>query len=95
VAVENGSLTPSELRYIHANNVMFGISDIYQGDVTVYGNTKIYHLYQAVKICGVPFFVQSISHQIDLSTKTWTTSYGLTYYNAEGPRYDKEGNKFI
>lgn len=94
VAVENGSLTPSELRYIHANNVMFGISDIYQGDVTVFGNTKINHLYQAVKICGVQFFVQSISHQMDLSTKTWTTSYGLTYFNKNGLRYDKKKNEF-
>lgn len=95
VSVENGSLTPSELKYVHANNVLFGISDIYQGQVQVYGNTKVYHLYQAVEICGVKFFVQSIDHQIDLSTKTWTTSYGLTYFNAEGVQYDDEHNELI
>lgn len=92
VAVENGSLTPSELRYVHANNVLFGIADTYQGQVTVYGNTKINHLYQRVNICGVPFFVQSIDHEIDLSTKTWTSSYGLTYFDGKGPKYDKEHN---
>ena len=31
---------------------------------------------------------------MDLSTKTWTTSYGLTYFNKNGLRYDKKKNEF-
>lgn len=80
--VENGYMTLSELSEVHTNNVKFGVSDIYQGTVTVKGNTNVNHIYQKVKICGTDFFVVSIDHRIDLQTKNWTTSYGLSLYSS-------------
>lgn len=80
--VENGYMTLSELSEVHTNNVKFGVSDIYQGTVTVKGNTSVNHIYQKVKICGTEFFVVSIDHRIDLQTKNWTTSYGLSLYSS-------------
>lgn len=83
INVENGFLTKSELGQIHSNNVKHGIVDVYQGRVTVKGNTDVNHLYQRVKICGVDFFVISIDHSINLGSKEWTTSYGLNAYDME------------
>lgn len=80
VYVENGYMTLSELTEVHTNNVKFGVSEIYQGTVQVKGNNKITHIYQRVKICGVDFFVSSIDHRVDLSSKSWTTNYGLSLY---------------
>lgn len=83
VNVENGFLTKSELGEIHANNVKFGVADIYQGTVTVPGNTQIDHIYQRIKVCGIDFFVISIDHNINLQSKEWTTSYGLNAFNLD------------
>lgn len=77
VNVENGYLTVSELANFHANNVKFGLSDMYQGTLTVAGNDKVTHIYQKITVCGTTFFVISIDHNVNLQTKEWTTSYGL------------------
>ncbi len=81
ICSENGYLTPSELFSIHKINVIASAADVYQGSVTVPGNTYIQHLYQVVNILEQNFFVVSIDHQIDSQTKSWTTSYQLNYYD--------------
>lgn len=85
VYVENGYMTLSELTEVHTNNVKFGVSEIYQGTIQVKGNNKVTHIYQRIKVCGVDFFVSSIDHRIDLSTKTWTSNYGLSLYEQATP----------
>ena len=85
VYVENGYMTLSELTEVHSNNVKFGVSEIYQGTVQVKGNNKVTHIYQRIKVCGVDFFVSSIDHRVDLSTKTWTSNYGLSLYQSATP----------
>lgn len=81
IKVENGMYTLSELEYIHKNRIRMMTSEIYQGSMTVPGNTRVYHLYQRIAVAGIPFFVISIDHDLDLQNKTWTTSYGIQYIN--------------
>jgi hypothetical protein len=84
VGTETGMFTNPELAEIHANRVKFTVSEIYKGNVTVKGRTDINHIYQKVKVNGEYFFVSTISHSIDTQNKTWTTSYGLTRFEAQG-----------
>lgn len=91
VYVENGYMTLSELTEVHSNNVKFGVSEIYQGTVQVKGNNKVTHIYQRINVCGVDFFVSSIDHRVDLSTKTWTSNYGLSLYQPATPEPPPEG----
>lgn len=81
VQVESAMLTKPELAQIHANRIIFATSEIYQGSIQVRGNAKVNHIYQVINVCGVNFFVISIEHAIDLSTKTWTTNYGIQCIN--------------
>ncbi len=83
VGTETGMFTNPELAEIHANRVKFSVSDIYKGSVTVYGNTMVNHFYQKVKIIDKYYFVISINHNVDATGKTWTTSYGLTYFEEQ------------
>lgn len=81
VSVQNGFFTNVQLYNLHENKIKFAISQIYQGSMTVPGNTLVYHLYQKIEVLGKLFFVISIDHSIDLSSKQWTTTYGLNYFN--------------
>lgn len=81
VTVQNGYLTKSELQAVHSNNVIMSLSTIYQGTLTVVGNTRINHLYQPITINGIKFFVIKIDHTINLANKQWQTSYGIQYYD--------------
>lgn len=73
--------TKMELAEVHANRVKMMTADIYLGNLTVKGNTKVDHIYQKIKVCGQDYFVMSIEHSIDVSTKVWTTSYQLQCIN--------------
>lgn len=84
VGVETGMFTNPELAEIHSNRVKFTVSEIYKGNVTVKGRTDINHIYQKIVVNGKYFFVSTISHSIDTQNKTWTTSYGLTRFEAKG-----------
>lgn len=77
VTVQSGYLTKSELLIAHEKNLIFSRSSIYQGSVTVLGNTKVNHIYQSIEVGGETFFVISIQHNIDMSSKLWTTTYGI------------------
>ena len=83
VSIEQGYFSNAQLLSLHKNKVKFAASQIYQGNMTVPGNTLVYHLYQKIKVCGVDFFVISIDHSIDLSSKQWTTTYGLNYFDED------------
>ena len=84
VGTETGMFTNPELAEIHANRVKYSVSEIYKGNITVKGRTDINHIYQKIKVNGEYFFVSTISHSIDTQGKTWTTSYGLTRFEAQG-----------
>jgi len=77
VGVEPAMLTKSELAIIHRNRVRFASADFYKGTVQVVGNTRVNHMYQKINICGTEYFVISIVHNINLSSKVWTTEYGI------------------
>lgn len=81
VGIEQGYLTKVQLHNLHRNRVLFSISDVYTGSITVRGNLDVTHLYQKIKVGGIPFFVNSIDHNLDLQKKSWTTTYGITYQN--------------
>ena len=49
--------------------------------MTVRGNTRVNHMYQRIRACGQEYFVISIEHNLDLSSKVWTTSYQLQCIN--------------
>lgn len=82
VYVQQGFLTKTELLASHVNRLKFGIASIFQGSVTVLGNTKINHIYQTITIGETQFFVINIQHQIDVSSKTWTTTYGIQRFTS-------------
>ncbi len=77
VGVESAMFTRAELMEVHTNRVKMMTAEIYKGTVQVWGNTKVNHIYQRIKICGINFFVISIDHEVDAAGKTWTTSYGI------------------
>ena len=77
---ENGWMTEAELAEVHSNTIKGAKADIYQGTITVKGNNLVDHIYQKITVCGVSFFVTGIDHNVDLSTKSWTTSYNVSYY---------------
>lgn len=88
IGVESAMLTRPELLMAHKNRVKMMSAEIYTGTMTVPGNGKVNHMYQRIKVCGINFFVVSIDHDVDLSGKIWTTSYGIQYINV-----DNKGNK--
>jgi hypothetical protein len=47
----------------------------------VLGNTDVNHVYQTIQIGSTIFFVTSIEHNIDLSSKVWTTTYSIQKYD--------------
>jgi hypothetical protein len=49
--------------------------------MTVRGNTKVNHVYQLIKVNGTYFHVYAIDHNIDLQSKSWTTTYTIAYQN--------------
>jgi hypothetical protein len=79
--------TRAELMEVHINRIKMMTAEIYKGTVQVWGNTKVNHIYQRIRICGINFFVISIDHEIDAAGKTWTTSYGIQCIDI-----DNEGN---
>lgn len=79
VGVESAMFTKMELAEVHANRVKMMTADIYLGNLTVRGNTRVNHIYQKIKACGQEYFVLSIEHSVEASTKVWTTSYQLQY----------------
>lgn len=81
IGVESAMYTKMELAEVHANRVKMMTADIYLGNMTVRGNTMVDHIYQKIKVCGVEYFVISIEHSVDLSSKVWTTSYQLQCIN--------------
>jgi hypothetical protein len=85
VQVESAMLTKAELAQIHANRIIFATSEIYQGSIQVRGNADVNHIYQVINVCGVYFFVISIEHSIDLTSKMWTTNYGIQCINFINP----------
>lgn len=89
VSIEQGYFSNTQLLSLHRNKVKFAASQIYQGNMTVPGNTLVYHLYQKIKVCGIHFFVISIDHSIDLSSKQWTTTYGLNYFDEDEMEEDE------
>jgi len=84
VGVESAMLTKWELAEIHQNRVKMMTADIYLGNMTVRGNTKVNHIYQRIRVDNQEFFVTSIEHSLDLSSKVWTTSYQLQCINRNG-----------
>jgi hypothetical protein len=87
VGVESAMFTRAELMEVHINRIKMMTAEIYKGTVQVWGNTKVNHIYQRIRICGINFFVISIDHEIDAAGKTWTTSYGIQCIDI-----DNEGN---
>lgn len=83
VGVEPAMYTKWELANVHANRVRMLTADIYLGNMTVRGNTRVNHMYQRIRACGQEYFVISIEHSLDLSSKVWTTSYQLQCINRE------------
>ena len=81
VGVESAMFTKMELAEVHANRVKMMTADIYLGNMTVKGNTKVNHIYQRIRVAGIEYFIVSIEHSIDLSSKIWTTSYQLQFIN--------------
>jgi len=61
--------------------MVYGSSSILTGSITVLGNTQIQYLYQIVEIFGEKFFVISIDHNLDCSSKQWTTTYQIQRLN--------------
>lgn len=81
VGVESAMFTRMELAEVHSNRVKMMTADIYLGNLTVKGNTMVNHIYQKIKVCGQEYFVISIEHSVDASTKVWTTGYQLQCIN--------------
>lgn len=81
IQVVNGYLSPEQLTAVHHANILSSTMDRYDGSITVLGNTKVYFLFQLIKISNQYFYVTNISHNIDLQTKMWTTSYQVNYFN--------------
>ena len=81
VGVESAMLTKSELAEIHANRVKMFTAEIYLGNLTVRGNVMVNHIYQVIKVGEKYYFVISIEHSVDASSKVWTTSYQIQCIN--------------
>ena len=81
VGVEAAMYTKMELAEVHANRVKFATAEQYLGNMTVRGNTRVNHMYQRIRVCNQDYFVVSIEHSLDLSSKVWTTSYQLQCIN--------------
>ena len=84
VGVETAMVTWEQFKRIHRNKVSFASKEQYSGQLTVPGNNRVNHMYQRVNVCGMPFFVNSIDHSVDLQSKVWTTSYTLQYISTIG-----------
>lgn len=84
VGVESAMLTNLELAAIHQNRIKMMTADIYIGNLTVKGNTSVNHIYQKISVAGHEYFVLSIEHSLDFSSKVWTTSYQIQCINRDG-----------
>ena len=71
-----GFVTRSQLKKLHINNKKFGLQDMFVGSITVPGINTLC-LLDKIKVDIYTFYIQAITHNIDLQSKLWTTSLSL------------------
>ena len=73
---EQGFLTQKKLEELHIRNQRIGLNYMQTGNVTIPGNADIL-IFDRIAIDGEIYYVHAVNHNIDLQSKSWTTSLSL------------------